>query len=103
MQVEWSTIEALGQTRSIDLWYLVPTGTAYTRMRRQKCCAEPGSRCKVFDDSVVEGAPHEITEQAYRDAVDKYRPSLQATWRDYFREHGVSAVISPVVRMPAFA
>ena len=56
---------------------------------------------KVFDDWVVEGAPHEITEQAYRDAVDKYRPSLQATWRDYFREHGVSAVISPVVRMPA--
>lgn len=56
---------------------------------------------KVFDDWVVEGAPHEITEQAYRDAVDKYRPSLQATWRDYFREHGVSAVISPVVRMAA--
>src|SRR5947209_20199123 len=26
---------------------------------------------------------------------------LQATWRDYFHEHSVNAVISPVVPMPA--
>lgn len=32
MQVEWSTIQMLGRTRSVDLWYLVPTGIAYARM-----------------------------------------------------------------------
>ena len=28
MQVEWSTIEALGATKAIDLWYLFPLGVA---------------------------------------------------------------------------
>jgi three-Cys-motif partner protein len=28
MQVEWSTIEALGATKGIDLWYLFPLGVA---------------------------------------------------------------------------
>ncbi len=28
MQVEWSTVEALGATKAIDLWYLFPLGVA---------------------------------------------------------------------------
>jgi Asp-tRNA(Asn)/Glu-tRNA(Gln) amidotransferase A subunit family amidase len=56
---------------------------------------------KQVDDWVVEGAPNEISEQAYRDAIEKYRPALQETWRSFFAEHRVAAVISPVVRMPA--
>jgi three-Cys-motif partner protein len=28
MQVEWSTIEALGATKAVDLWYLFPLGVA---------------------------------------------------------------------------
>lgn len=32
MQVEWSTIEALGATRGVDLWYLFPLGTGVSRM-----------------------------------------------------------------------
>jgi indoleacetamide hydrolase len=56
---------------------------------------------KQVDDWVVEGAPNEISEQAYQDALQKYRPTLQQTWRNYFREHGVDAVVFPVVRMPA--
>ena len=32
MQVEWSTIEALGATRGVDLWYLFPLGVGVSRM-----------------------------------------------------------------------
>lgn len=60
----------------------------------------PEIRTQV-DAWVVEGGPKEISEQAYQDAIQKYRPALQTTWRDYFREHGVNAVISPVMPMPA--
>ena len=54
-----------------------------------------------FDEWVVEGAPNEISEQTYHDAIQKYRPALQETWRNYFAEHRLAAVLSPVVRMPA--
>lgn len=30
-QVEWPTVEALAQTKSVDLWYLVPTGIGINR------------------------------------------------------------------------
>jgi Asp-tRNA(Asn)/Glu-tRNA(Gln) amidotransferase A subunit family amidase len=56
---------------------------------------------KQFDEWVVEGAPNEISEQTYHDAIQKYRPALQETWRNYFAEHRLAAVLSPVVRMPA--
>lgn len=56
---------------------------------------------KQVDEWVVEGAPREVPEQAYRDAIQKHRPALQAAWRDYFGEHRLNAVLSPVVRMPA--
>jgi rhodanese-related sulfurtransferase len=32
MQVEWQTLEAIAQTRAIDLWLLVPLGIAINRM-----------------------------------------------------------------------
>jgi three-Cys-motif partner protein len=37
MSVEWSTIEALGQTKAVDLWVLFPLGQAVNRllMKRQ--------------------------------------------------------------------
>jgi Asp-tRNA(Asn)/Glu-tRNA(Gln) amidotransferase A subunit family amidase len=50
---------------------------------------------------IVEGAPNEITEQAYQDAIQKYRPALQSTWRNYFQKHRINAAISPVAPMPA--
>jgi indoleacetamide hydrolase len=56
---------------------------------------------KVVDMWVLEGSPNAITEQAYQDAIQIYRPALQRTWRNYFREHRLAAVIAPVVRMPA--
>lgn len=32
MQVEWSTIQALGATKGVDLWYLFPLGVGVSRM-----------------------------------------------------------------------
>ena len=32
MQVEWSTIQALGSTKGVDLWYLFPLGVGVSRM-----------------------------------------------------------------------
>jgi indoleacetamide hydrolase len=56
---------------------------------------------KQAEEWVIEGASNEISDQAYQDAIRKYRPALQETWRNYFSEHRLRAVISPVVRMPA--
>jgi indoleacetamide hydrolase len=56
---------------------------------------------KQIRDFFLETSPNAISAQAYSDAITKFRPALQATWRDYFREHGLAAVISPTVRMPA--
>jgi len=56
---------------------------------------------KQADDWVIEGASNEISDQAYQDAIRTYRPALQETWRNYFSEHRLRAVLFPVVRMPA--
>ena len=53
------------------------------------------------DRWLLEGSPDEITDQVYQDAIQNHRPALQTTWHDYFREHRLTAVVSPVVRMPA--
>ena len=56
---------------------------------------------KQAEEWVIKGASNEISDQAYQEAIRKYRPALQETWRNYFSEHRLRAVISPVVRMPA--
>jgi three-Cys-motif partner protein len=35
MQVEWSTIEVLGATKGVDLWYLFPLGAGVARMLKR--------------------------------------------------------------------
>ena len=62
MQVEWSTIEALGQTRSIDLWYLVPTGIAYTRMMPRKGLPNAHWQARL-DRAFGDGGWRQIYEQ----------------------------------------
>jgi len=34
MQVDWATVQALGATAAVDLWYLVPTGMGLSRLAR---------------------------------------------------------------------
>ena len=41
MQVEWRTIEAIAETRSIDLWYLFPVGMGVVRMTPKSGAVPP--------------------------------------------------------------
>jgi three-Cys-motif partner protein len=36
MQVDWETIEKLGRTKAVDLWFLFPLGQAATRLLRKE-------------------------------------------------------------------
>jgi len=56
---------------------------------------------KPINEWALADSPKAITDQAYQEAIQQFRPALQATWRNYFREHRVAAVVAPVVRMPA--
>lgn len=38
MQVEWRTIERIGQTKAIDLWILFPLGVAVNRFLTKDYC-----------------------------------------------------------------
>jgi Asp-tRNA(Asn)/Glu-tRNA(Gln) amidotransferase A subunit family amidase len=42
-----------------------------------------------------------VPEAAYREALDKHRPALQATFRRYFREQRVDISVFPTTPMPA--
>jgi mandelamide amidase len=56
---------------------------------------------KQVDDFFLETSPTAPSAQTYQEAIEKFRPALQLAWRDYFREHRLTAVVAPVVRMPA--
>lgn len=47
---------------------------------------------------VGEGA---VTEASYREALGKHRPALQETYRRYFRERDVAAMVFPTTPLPA--
>ncbi len=42
-----------------------------------------------------------IPEAAYREAIAKHRPALQATLADYFRVHDLAGIVFPTTPMPA--
>jgi mandelamide amidase len=42
-----------------------------------------------------------VSEAAYRAALGKHRPALQETYRQYFRDYGVVAMIFPTTPLPA--
>jgi Asp-tRNA(Asn)/Glu-tRNA(Gln) amidotransferase A subunit family amidase len=42
-----------------------------------------------------------VPEAAYREALTKHRPALQETYRRYFRERDVAAIVFPTTPMPA--
>jgi len=42
-----------------------------------------------------------ISEKAYRQAMDEFRPQLQQLYADYFKAHDVDAVIFPTTPLPA--
>lgn len=53
----------------------------------------PDGRVGTSDDAV--------SESVYDDAIEKYRPRLQALYRDYFKAHDVDAIVFPTTPLPA--
>lgn len=47
------------------------------------------------------GAAATITREMYETALNVERPKLQALYADYFREHGVAAIVFPTTPLPA--
>ena len=62
--------------------------------------ASPDIRA-VFDDEVLPGSPHFVTESVYAEARDRYLPQLRAAVRNYFERTGVAAIVFPATRVPA--
>jgi indoleacetamide hydrolase len=42
-----------------------------------------------------------VSKAAYDEALDKHRPALQETYRRYFKERGVAAMVFPTTPLPA--
>ena len=42
-----------------------------------------------------------VSEATYRESLTKHRPALQETYRRYFRERGVAAMVFPTTPLPA--
>src|SRR5947209_19479139 len=42
-----------------------------------------------------------VSEASYREALSKHRPALQETYRRYFKERGVAAMVFPTTPLPA--
>ena len=62
--------------------------------------ASPDIRA-VFQDGVLPGGPHFVTDAVYAEARDRYLPQLRAAYRDYFERTGVAAIAFPATRVPA--
>ena len=79
MQVEWSTIEALGRTHAVDLWYLVPTGMAYQRMMPRKGPPSSGWQARL-DRAFGDGGWRQLYEQrTVNDLFDGERATVTRT------------------------
>ena len=55
----------------------------------------------VWDQLVVPGAVGAIPADVYKAAIEQVRPAMQASYRDYFAKHQVSAIIFPATASAA--
>jgi len=64
--------------------------------------AELGADIKVmWDRLIMPGAPDAIPAEVYQIAIDTVRPAMQASYRDYFAQHQVSAIVFPATASEA--
>ncbi len=54
-----------------------------------------------FERYVLPGAPEFITDAVYKTIVDVHLPKLQNTFREYFAQNGVDAIVFPATMVPA--
>ena len=55
----------------------------------------------MIDDLVVGSGPKVVNEQAYREAMDHWRPELQAMLRGYLAKYELHVIAFPPCRAPA--
>jgi mandelamide amidase len=91
----------------IQTYDTVPSIRAYLRGQGTDITFEdiyeqmsPGIRW-VFDNFSLPGGQYFPARQAYETARKDVRPKLQATFRRYFQEHGVQALVFPSALCPA--
>jgi len=54
----------------------------------------------AFEAVVVTGGKYKVPNEAYQAARDTYRPALQQTFRKYFCDTGVAAIVFPTTLVP---
>jgi three-Cys-motif partner protein len=88
MQVEWSTIEVLGNTKGVDLWYLFPLGIGVLRLlshngqidkawqrRLDTTLGTPDWRSRFYKIEVTEklfGDVEELKRDATAESIQKF-------------------------------
>ena len=64
--------------------------------------AELGPDIKgMWDELVMPGAPQAIPAEVYQAAINQSRPSMQARYSDYFKQHQVAAILFPATASEA--
>lgn len=54
----------------------------------------------TFKSDVMPGGANFVSEAAYLDARDRYRPELQQLYRDFFKKNRIDALVFPATRVP---
>ena len=78
--------------------YLEANGTGVTLNELVGAIASPDVKA-VFEQSVI--GPAAIPESVYRQAIEVFRPQLQASYRSAFDDHALDALVFPTTPLPA--
>jgi mandelamide amidase len=63
--------------------------------------ASPDVSTGLKSAGALPDSPNKPSDDAYDNAIHKLRPALQETYRGYFRQYDVAAIVFPALRMPA--
>jgi three-Cys-motif partner protein len=99
MQVNWNTIEMLGETKAVDLWLLFPLGQAVMRLLQKR--AEPPPEWQQALDRIF--GTHEWSSRFYKtEKQDDFFEEVTSTYR-VADSHAVSAFMIEQLEKAFFA
>src|SRR5205807_9678525 len=78
--------------------YLEANHTGVSLEELVRAIASPDVKA-VYEQSVI--GPGAIPESVYRDAIEVFRPQLQAAYQRAFDEHALDALVFPTTPLPA--
>src|SRR5437773_1522395 len=78
--------------------YLEANHTGVTLQELVAAIASPDVKA-IFEQSII--GPGAIPESVYRDAIEVFRPQLQAAYQRSFDEHALDALVFPTTPLPA--